>query len=732
MPNFKELREKIRAAQKIASELEQVAALDDSLVKQTKANLSKAKESAVLQKMAQLPIENMRDATESTLRIETLRKFGITSVASVYHASESQLERISGISAETAKELKSIADRMYEAIAESVSYGIKIDDLTVADLNLLENVQGLEGIRSKLRGNQSKLRPLADNLKKSIQDTKPLGSRILWFFSGSEKRQRALDAISNIAFVMGEPTTGVLVSLANDALNYAETKRPDPAVEDFKKRSSDYYSVLEDVSGVKPQLGQRHLNQELIDKIESENLDTSAIKATLRKYQIFGSKFALTQSRVIIGDEMGLGKTMQAIGVLTQRINSGANRFLIVCPASVLVNWQREIESRSEVTVIKMHGNEQKTGYSRWLEQGGAGLTTYDTLKTFNISDDEIRLLEVDTIIVDEAHYVKNAEAGRTKTIVKWLDRAPRVVFLTGTPLENRVSEFVSLASLLDREFAVRMNHAALAAGVEVFRQHVAPMYLRRNTEEVLKELPELIKRDEYCSWDGANYENYCAAVARGNFMGMRRAGFEPIRPGVLPDKLERLLEIVREAFENNKKVVIFSYFRDVLNLITEQLGDQALGPITGAVPPTQRQAIVDRFTNSSAPLALIGQIQAAGTGLNIQAASVVILCEPQIKPSLEVQAIARAHRMGQVNVVQVHRLVIPESVDELMVGILNRKQAEFDAYAKESALADSVKSAKDKDEESMARVILMKEKQRLGLKEEDNLIIEDETPHGG
>ena len=304
-------------------------------------------------------------------------------------------------------------------------------------------------------------------------------------------------------------------------------------------------------------------------------------------------------------------------------------------------------------------------------------------------------------------------------------------MFLTGTPLENRVSEFVSLASLLDREFAVRMNHAALAAGTEVFRQHVAPMYLRRNTEEVLKELPELIKRDEYCSWNGANYENYCTAVARGNFMGMRMAGFEPIRPGVVPDKLERLLEITKEAFENGKKVVIFSYFRSVLNLVTEALGENAIGPITGAVSPAQRQALVDRFTDSQKPVALIGQIQAAGTGLNIQAASVVIICEPQIKPSLEVQAIARAHRMGQVNVVQVHRLVIPESVDEIMVGILNRKQAEFDAYAKESALANSVKSAKDKDEESVARVILLKEKARLGLEEKDNLILEEEPPQG-
>lgn len=731
MPKFKDFRKQLDEAKRITERLEAVAKLDESLVKQARTNLSKAKESAVLQKLAQLPIENMREATESTLRIETLRKFGITSVASVYHSTESQLERLSGISADSARELKYIADRMYEAIAESISYGVKIDDISVSDVHLLENVQGLEGLRSKLRGNHSKLGPLAENLKKSLQDTKPIGSRVIWFFSGSEKRRRALDAISNIAFVMGEPTTGMLASLANDALNYAETKRPDPAVEDFKKRSSEYYSVLEDIGGIKPQLGQRHFNKELIEKIENEELDTSQISATLRKYQVFGSKFALTQSRVIIGDEMGLGKTMQAIGVLTQRVNTGANRFLIVCPASVLVNWQREIETRSQLKVIKMHGDEQKTGLAMWLEQGGAGLTTYDTLKTFDLTDDQIRLLEVDTIVVDEAHYVKNSEAGRTKTIVRWLDRTPRVMFLTGTPLENRVSEFISLASLLDREFAARMNSAALAAGVEVFRQHVAPMYLRRNTDEVLKELPELIKTDEYCSWNGANYENYCKAVANGNFMGMRMAGFEPLRPGVIPNKLERLLELTRDAIEDGKKVVIFSYFRSVLNLVHEQLGEIAVGPITGSVTPNQRQELVDRFTNSPTPLALIGQIQAAGTGLNIQAASVVILCEPQIKPSLEVQAIARAHRMGQVNVVQVHRLVIPESVDELMVGILNRKQEEFDAYARESALANSSKDAKDKDNESVAKLVLLSEKKRLGLEAIDNLNLNELPPQG-
>lgn len=727
MPNFKEIKEQLGKASEVLKDLEEIASLDESLVGQAKSNLTKAKEAVVLQKLAELPIENMKDASDSSLRIETLRKFGFTSVASIYHAPVSQLERISGISETAAKELKFIADQMFEAVSQSVSYGVKIDSLTVDDLNLLENVKGLEGIRSKLRGNHTKLRPLANSIKESLDATKPLQSRIRWIFAGSEKREKALNAISNIAFVIGEPTTGVLVSLANDALNYFENSQNQPAVEDFKKRSGDYYAVIEEVSGVKPQIGQRHLNQELIDKIEAENLNTSLMSATLRKYQVFGSKFALTQNRVILGDEMGLGKTMQALAALSQRREDGAKRFLIVCPASVLVNWEREITSRTTLEHIKIHGEEQKRGLARWSEEGGIGLTTFDTLKQFDFSEDEISSLAVDTIIVDEAHYVKNLGTGRSRTIVKWLDKSPRVLFMTGTPLENRVEEFVNLASLLDRDFAGRLNRAALSAGVEAFRQHVAPMYLRRNTEEVLQELPELIEVTEYCDWNGSDYDYYLSSVASGNFMGMRKAGMKPIRDGVAPNKLERLLELVSEAFESGEKVIIFSYFKDVLNLVTASLGDKALGPITGAVSPQQRQSLVDSFTNSPTPVALVGQIQAAGTGLNIQAASVVILCEPQIKPSLEVQAIARAHRMGQVRAVRVHRLVIPEGIDELMMAMLERKQKEFDDYAKESDLANSSQTAKDVGEESLAKVFVLEERRRLNVSSENPVVLKDD-----
>jgi SNF2 family DNA or RNA helicase len=548
------------------------------------------------------------------------------------------------------------------------------------------------------------------------RDAEPLQSRLKWFFTKRVDKASAIEAVEAISSLLVDPVTTVLISAAEAAIEARDVARESTALDDFKTRSSDYYSILDEIVGRSRVLGANALNEELIERIESQDLDTSLVKATLRRYQVFGSKFALAQGRVILGDEMGLGKTIQAIALISQRHKNDARRSLVVCPASVLINWQREFQQRSDHDPIKMHGTSAKEEFARWRESGGIGLTTFDTLKTFVLSSDEFKSIALDVLVVDEAHYVKNVETGRSRTLAKWLHGVPHVLFMTGTPLENRVGEFVNLARLLDSEFANSLDRHALVAGPEAFRRSVAPIYLRRNSVEVLAELPDLIEVPEFCDWTGVDKSFYRLAVESGNLMAMRRAAFVAAAPGVLPSKLERLLEICEEAFVSGQKVVIFSFFRDVLNLVHSSLGDQALGSITGSTPPTQRQQLVDAFKDRKEPVALIGQIQAAGTGLNIQAASVVILCEPQIKPSLESQAIARARRMGQIRNVQVHRLILPSSVDTTMLEMLERKQKEFDDYARESALADSVSSAKDQSDEAMAKLIVMEERRRLGI----------------
>ena len=717
--NFKESKASLEQANKIAQDLERLLKQQEALISGTKAAASHAKESQVLLELAKLPVDRLKDATEETVRIETLRKYGFQNVASIYNSSAIQLERIPGITLSAAQSLKALADQMYQAVAQSISYGIDIDDLTQADTDLIENLQGLDLLKAVTKNSTSKMKPIAQTLRNSLTQTQPLNSRFRWLFTGSEKKERALNALQEITYLVGEPTTIALVEVARLGLDTLEKKSLQP-VEEFKKRSSDYYAILEEVTNVRPNTAaNRHFNQELLDKIQAQELDTSTIKATLRQYQTFGGKFALTQNRVIIGDEMGLGKTLQAISAIAHRSSLGANRFLVVCPASVITNWIREVDARSELPIIKIHGEDHKASLHRWVEASGIGITTYDTLKSFEISDEQIAGLGVDTVIVDEAHYIKNISTGRTRTIARWLDRSPNVIFLTGTPLENRVEEFIALATLLDSKMGNELSRVALAAGPESFRRTVAPIYLRRNTEEVLKELPELIEVVEYCTWEGVDKQKYLDAVASGNFMAMRRAAFSA-QPNMIPSKLERLLELVEESFESGQKVIVFSYFRSIIEQVMQALGERAIGPITGSVSSTQRQNIVDEFQNSPTPLVLVGQIQAAGTGLNIQAASVVILCEPQIKPSLEVQAIARAHRMGQVRKVQVHRLILPESVDEHMLAMLAYKQSEFDDYARDSDLANQAPGAKNASDESMAKVIVMEERKRLGINESD------------
>ena len=724
--NFKDARRKLSDALKVQQTLTDVITTEERFITNARTSTNRAKQSQVLEQLAKLDVEKLRDATEETIRVETLRKYGHNNVASIYHSSWQQLERIPGITGESAREVKSIADAMYSAIEQTVTYGVNIKDLSAADIEVITNLQSLDKIRKSTRGTTSKMKPVAQALSSALSNTDPLKSRLRWFITNSEKKQKALDALSTIAYVIGEPSTMLLIEAARNGLQALDQPQEKTPITDFESRASDFYALLEDVTDVKTStLANRHFTQELLDKIESQELDTSEINATLRKYQTFGGKFALTQNRVIIGDEMGLGKTLQAISALAHRKANGAHRFLVIAPASVIINWTREIETRSKLPVIKIHGEDHPEQLQRWIEKSGVGLTTYDTLKTFEINGEQIKALQIDTLIADEPHYVKNLHTGRARAITTWIDNTPNVIFLTGTPMENRVGEFINLAKLLDPKLGESLDRKAMASGPEPFKQTVAPLYLRRNAAEVLKELPELIEIEEYCTWDGVDQSFYASAVARGNFMGMRQATFVGLE-GQLPSKLLRLLELVDEAFESGQKVIVFSYFRKTIDLVLKHLGEKAVGPITGSTSPQERQNLVDQFQNSTEPRALIGQIQAAGTGLNIQAASVVILCEPQIKPSLETQAIARAHRMGQVRNVQVHRLIVPHSVDERMLQMLADKQAEFNDYARESVLADGATSAKDKNEESMAKVIVLEERMRLGINSQDEVKIDD------
>ena len=175
--------------------------------------------------------------------------------------------------------------------------------------------------------------------------------------------------------------------------------------------------------------------------------------------------------------------------------------------------------------------------------------------------------------------------------------------------------------------------------------------------------------------------------------------------------------ELIEKAAEEGRKVIVFSFFLDTIEKVMNLLGDRCYGPINGSVAPQKRQEIIDAFDSAPAGSVLAAQIQAGGTGLNIQSASMVIICEPQFKPSIENQAISRAYRMGQTRNVLVYRLLCEGSFDERITKILADKQAMFDAFADRSeAAAESLQI----DEKTVGNII-KEEIDRINAKREAN-----------
>lgn len=176
----------------------------------------------------------------------------------------------------------------------------------------------------------------------------------------------------------------------------------------------------------------------------------------------------------------------------------------------------------------------------------------------------------------------------------------------------------------------------------------------------------------------------YEAAVLAKNYAKARQVSWN-VEDVQESSKAARLVELVDAAEEDGRKVIVFSFFLDTIRKVTELLGPRCTPPINGSIPPQRRQEIIDEFDGAPAGTVLAAQIQSGGTGLNIQSASVVLLCEPQFKPSIEQQAIARAYRMGQTRNVLVYRLLCEGTVDEKIMSTLESKQAIFDAFADQS-----------------------------------------------
>ncbi|MEU6663346.1 SNF2-related protein [Streptomyces sp. NPDC046821] len=688
-------------------------------VEAVRAALRPIHDAAAKRELEGIPIARLQDVTEGRLRLGNVEKSGFRTVGDVLEAGPYRLRQIPGVGQRTVDQMIAAARRLSEAVHETVAVHIDVDRQEPNTTALVIALQVLVEAGPETRRAVDRAAALSERLGPLLVAGKPAAGRFRMLLAGRAKKARALEAVTEIRSLADEAEQAGLPELiAQASVDLLRGSSSDIAAwVDFELRSAEYYSLLAEISGRLPDAAaaEGFLPEEIAERVRGQHLDDSHRRVSLRGYQAFGARFALAQRKVILGDEMGLGKTIQAIAVLAHLAAEGQSHFMVVCPASVLVNWTREIEARSSLRVMVLHGPDRHYAFADWKGRGGVAVTTFDALRGFPAPGGG----EVGLLVVDEAHSVKNPKAKRSQAVALWAERCERSLFMTGTPMENRVVEFRNLVHMLDAGVADSLGERDTLAGSVAFRKAVAPVYLRRNQDDVLTELPSLQQTDEWEELSASDEEAYREAVRAGNFMAMRRAAYMSPEKSA---KLERLREIVQEAGESGQKTVIFSNFKGVLGVVEAALavGPDArtpmFGPLTGGVPAVRRQQMVDDFAGVSGPAVLLAQIQAAGVGLNMQAASVVIICEPQIKPTIEHQAVARAHRMGQVRPVHVHRLLATGGVDERMVTMLEKKTRLFDAYARRSTVAEATPDAVDVSDTELARRIVEEEQARLGV----------------
>ncbi|MFE9724526.1 DEAD/DEAH box helicase [Streptomyces sp. NPDC005794] len=702
----------------------------DRAVEAVRAALKPIHDAAVKRELDAIPVARLQDVTEGRLRLGSVEKSGLRTLGSVLDAGPYRLRQIPGVGQRTVDQMLAAARRLSEAVQETVAVHIDVDRPEPSTTALVTALHVLVEAGPDTRRALDRAATLSGRLGPLLTDAKPAAGRFRMLLSGREKKARASAAVTELrSLVDAGERSGLSELFAQASVDLLRGQSSDIAAwVDFELRSAEYYSLLAEISGRSPDAAavEGFLPDEVAERVRTQQLDDAHRRVSLRGYQAFGARFALAQRKVILGDEMGLGKTIQAIAVLAHLAAEGQNHFMVVCPASVLVNWTREVEARSALRVVVLHGPDRHEAYADWKERGGVALTTFDGLRGLPAPGAG----QVGLLVVDEAHSVKNPKAKRSQAVALWTERSGRALFMTGTPMENRVVEFRNLVRMLDGGVADLLGERDALAGSVAFRKAVAPVYLRRNQEDVLTELPSLQQTDEWEELSASDEEAYGAAVRAGNFMAMRRAAYMNPEKSA---KLERLREIVQEAGENGQKTVIFSNFKDVLRVVREAVtagttdGTPVFGPLTGSVPAGRRQQVVDDFAGVQGPAVLLAQIQAAGVGLNMQAASVVVICEPQIKPTIEHQAVARAHRMGQVRPVRVHRLLATGGVDERMVKMLEAKTRLFDAYPRRSAVAEATPDAVDVSDTELARRIVEEEQARLGMA--DEVLTADRTP---
>jgi hypothetical protein len=627
-----------RRAEALVAGIDEARRLHDEAHAALRAAAHQRRNELVWQRLDELPLAALRDAGGAGLRLSAFEQAGITSVGALARWDATRLDaEVEGVGPATATQALEVARKLYHGVAPQVRV---LPDPATPDASGAALLAALARYEHVLRAFAA-LQPLwsaHQRLSAVLPTLEHAGGRLRWAFSGRRHKDAALAAAGEAFAVLDDPVvTAAAASLPAAVQSVRAWSAPTEAAlwQDYVTRGADYAAVLERagtglLTAAVPGRARGGLAADIAARVDATPVDTAGLTANLRGYQEFGVRYVIAQQRVILGDEMGLGKTIQALGAMCHLRNAeDARHFLVVAPASILQNWVREVEHRTDLVPHVLHGTDRDEDLAAWVAAGGVGITSYDTLRLVAVPP----ALRPELVVVDEAHYVKNPAAQRSQAVAAWLAACERVLLLSGTPMENRLGEFTRLVSLAQPEVAARLGSeeaqlALVGADTAGFRELVSPVYLRRNQADVLVELPERIEVEEWVELSGDDLAAYRATVVAGELMAMRQCatlGAGPARSA----KLERLAELLEAYRDDGRKVLVFSFFRRVLDAVAgvgAELTGSPVVSITGDVAPAQRFELIDAFSAAPGFGVLACQVDAAGVGLNLQAASAVVL----------------------------------------------------------------------------------------------------------
>jgi SWI/SNF-related matrix-associated actin-dependent regulator 1 of chromatin subfamily A len=399
--------------------------------------------------------------------------------------------------------------------------------------------------------------------------------------------------------------------------------------------------------------------------------------------------------KFILADDMGLGKTTSTI---IAALESGSKKVLIICPATLKINWKREIENYSDKSIYIAESKNFST-------EADFVIINYDIIKNFHDTkkkdDSQVLAANFDLVIVDEAHYIKNATAQRTKLINDIVKKTERLWLLTGTPMTSRPIDYFNLLSLIDSPVAKNWMAYAIrycsgyqfnvggrkvwnvtgASNLEELRDRTVGLTLRRLKENVL-DLPDKIitpvylrlKSKEYENVMGEYYDWYDKNPEESKSLTVQFTKLTKVRQIIADEKIAQTIELAENILEQDKKVIIFCNFTDSLNKITEHFGKVAV-KLDGSMSKPERQNSVDQFQDNPKVKVFVGNIKAAGVGITLTSAEAVIMNDLSFLPSDHAQAEDRAYRYGQKNNVLVYYPIFENTIEGIIYDILNNKK---------------------------------------------------------